>query len=297
MKGNAQRDSLSSKKEYNLKSLHMQKVPDEVYSLINNDIYKEQGERWWQPDFPLNLLRALYNPFRVGYAKRIIDQLHISPEKISVLEVGCGGGILSEEIAKTGFTTTGIDPAEESLEIARAHAKESQLNIIYAKGAGEKIPYPDRSFDVVLCCDVLEHVQDLPKVIAEASRVLKDGGLFIYDTFNRTFMSKISIIKVLQDWNRWAIMPPNIHVWKMFIKPREIRSLLMQNQLEWKEHRGIEPGISYFRMLRYLRKRAAGELTYQEFGEKFLMEESKSTRIMYMGYAVKNVQAGFPKHS
>ena len=266
----------------------MQKIPEEVYSRINNDIYSAQGERWWQPDFPLNLLRTLYNPFRVGYAKKIIDQLKVNPEKIAVLEVGCGGGILSEEIAKMGFITTGIDPAAQSLEIARAHAKESQLDIKYENGAGENIPYQDNSFDAVLCCDVLEHVHDLPKVISEVSRVLKDDGIFIYDTFNRTCISKISTIKVLQEWKRWAIMPPNIHVWKMFIKPDEIKYLLAQNQLEWKEHRGIEPNISYLKMLRYLHKRAAGELTYEEFGKKFLMVESKSTGIMYMGYAVKH---------
>lgn len=274
--------------QQNSNFIKMQKVPEEVYRRINNDIYSDQGEKWWQPDFPLNLLRTLYNPFRVGYAKKIIDQIKINPEKISVLEVGCGGGILSEEIAKMGFIITGIDPAEQSLEIARAHAKESQLNIRYENGAGESIPYPDCSFDVVLCCDVLEHVQDLTKVIAEISRVLKNSGIFIYDTFNRTYLSKISTIKVLQEWKRWSIMPPDIHVWQMFIKPEEIKSLLLVNDLEWKEHRGIEPNISYLKMLRYLHKRASGELTYEEFGKKFLMVESRSTRIMYMGYAVKH---------
>jgi 2-polyprenyl-6-hydroxyphenyl methylase/3-demethylubiquinone-9 3-methyltransferase len=134
----------------------------------------------------------------------------------------------------------------------------------------------------------LEHVRDLPKVISEISRVLKNGGIFIYDTFNRTFMSKISAIKILQEWKRWAIMPPKLHVWEMFIKPDEIRFLLQENQLDWKEHRGLQPNISYLKMLHYLHKRAIGELTYEEFGNKFFMVESSSTQIMYMGYAVKN---------
>jgi hypothetical protein len=73
----------------------------------------------------------------------------------------------------------------------------------------------------------------------------------------------------------------------MFIKPDEIRSLLKENQLDWKEHRGLQPNISYLKMLHYLHKRAIGELTYEEFGNKFLMVESSSTQIMYMGYAVK----------
>jgi 2-polyprenyl-6-hydroxyphenyl methylase/3-demethylubiquinone-9 3-methyltransferase len=267
----------------------MQKVPEKIYSLIDNDIYNLEGEKWWQPDFSLNLIRTLINPFRVGYAKRIFEQLEMNSEEINALEVGCGGGILTEEIAKMGFITTGIDPSEQSLNIAIKHAKDDNLKIKYEKGTGENLPFQNNSFDVVFCCDVLEHVRDLPKVISEISRVLKNGGIFIYDTFNRTLFSKIAAIKILQEWKRWAIMPPNLHVWEMFIKPDEIRSLLLENQLDWKEHRGIKPNISYPKMLRYLHKRAIGDLTYEEFGEKFRMVESNSTQIMYMGLAFKKV--------
>lgn len=267
----------------------MKRVPEEIYSRIDNNIYNLNGDRWWHPDFSLNLLRTLYNPFRVGYAKKLFEQLiKINTEKLSALEVGCGGGILSEEIAKMGFITTGLDPSEQSLNIAIKHANDNNLKIKYEIGTGENLPFQKDSFDVVFCCDVLEHVHDLPKVISEISRVLKNRGIFIYDTFNRTHLSKISIINILQEWKRWAIMPPNLHVWEMFIKPDEIRSLLEENHLEWKEHRGIKPGISYIKMLHYLHKRAIGELTYEEFGKKFLMVESRSTQIMYMGYAVKS---------
>jgi 2-polyprenyl-6-hydroxyphenyl methylase / 3-demethylubiquinone-9 3-methyltransferase len=265
----------------------MQKVPEEIYSHIDNDIYNIEGDKWWQPDFSLNLIRTLYNPFRVDYANNVFKQLNINAVEKSALEVGCGGGILTEEIAKMGFITTGVDPAEKSLNIAIKHAKDNNLKIKFEKGTGENLPFQNNSFDTVFCCDVLEHVRDLPKVISEISRVLKNRGIFIYDTFNRTYISKISAIKILQEWKRWAIMPPNLHVWEMFIKPDEIRSLLQENQLDWKEHHGIKPDISYLKMLRYLHKRAAGELTYEEFGKKFLMVESRSTKIMYIGYAVK----------
>jgi 2-polyprenyl-6-hydroxyphenyl methylase / 3-demethylubiquinone-9 3-methyltransferase len=267
----------------------MQKISEEIYSRIDNNIYNLEGDRWWQTDFSLNLIRTLINPSRVGYAKKIIEQINkIDSEKISVLEVGCGGGILSEEIAKIGFITTGIDPSESSLNTAIKHAKQNNLKIKYEKGIGENLPFQPDSFNVVLCCDVLEHVHDLPKVISEISRVLKNGGVFIYDTFNRTYFSKISAIRILQEWKRWAIMPPNLHVWEMFIRPDEMISLIHENQLGWKEHRGIKPNISYLKMLRYLHKRAIGELTYEEFGNKFHMVESSSTQIMYMGYAVKS---------
>jgi len=268
----------------------MKKVSEAIYSRINNEVYNEQGDRWWKADFSLNLIKTLYNPFRVGYTKKVIAQFFSTGlEKINVLEVGCGGGILLEEIARLGFNTTGIDPAEQSLNIAISHAKENNLNIKYISASGENIPLQEKSFDVVLCCDVLEHVRDLPKVISEISRVLKDNGIFIYDTFNRTYFSKISTINILQDWKRWAIMPPNLHVWEMFIKPDEMRSLLQENKMIWKEHRGIKPDVSYLKMLNYLHKRAKGKLTYEEFGKKFHMVESRSTQIMYVGYSIKSV--------
>jgi 2-polyprenyl-6-hydroxyphenyl methylase / 3-demethylubiquinone-9 3-methyltransferase len=271
----------------NPKLRKMQKVPEEIYNRINNDIYNKEGDRWWQPDFSLNLIKTLINPFRVDYASKIFEQLKINPAEKSALEVGSGGGILTEEIALMGFITTGIEPSEQSLNIAIKHAIDNNLKINYEKGTGENMSFQNNSFDVVLCCDVLEHVHDLPKVISEISRVMKKGGVFIYDTFNRTYISKISAIKILQEWKRWAIMPPDLHVWEMFIRPEEIRSLLQENQMDWKEHRGIKPNISYLKMLRYLHKRAIGELSYEEFGKKFLMVESRSTQIMYMGYAVK----------
>jgi 2-polyprenyl-6-hydroxyphenyl methylase/3-demethylubiquinone-9 3-methyltransferase len=266
----------------------MQRVSEDVYSLINNDIYNKEGDRWWQPDCSLNLLKTLYNPVRVDYAKKILNQSVLNTENINVLEVGCGGGILIEEFAIMGYAATAIDPSEPSLKTAMKHASDNNLKIKYIKASGENIPCNNNSFDVVLCCDVLEHVRDLPKVISEVSRVLKTAGVFIYDTFNRTYLSRIGIIKVLQEWSFWAIMPPDLHVWEMFIKPVEIRKLLADNQLGWKEHRGIEFNISYLKMLRYLHKRAIGELTYEEFGKKFKMVESSNTQIMYIGYATKN---------
>lgn len=267
----------------------MQKVPEEIYGLIDNEFYNLESESWWQPDTFLNLLRTLLNPCRVGYAKKLFEQhISVSHEKINVLEVGCGGGILCEEIARMGFNTTGIDPSGASLRVAAKHSAENNLKINYKIGTGENLPFENNSFDVVLCCDVLEHVHDLPKVISEISRVLKNRGIFIYDTFNRTFFSKVSIIKILQEWKRWAIMPPNLHVWEMFIKPDEIRTLLEENHMVWKEHHGIKPNKSYLKMLGWLRKRAAGELTYEEFAKKFLLVECNSIQVVYMGYAVKN---------
>jgi 2-polyprenyl-6-hydroxyphenyl methylase/3-demethylubiquinone-9 3-methyltransferase len=265
----------------------MEKVAPEIYSNINNDVYKTKGDIWWNPNNILHLLKTSINPWRVGYSTSIIKRLGIDPKGKTALEVGSGGGILTEEICKMGFTTTGIDPAEQSIETASNHAKASGLSIKYDKGTGEHLPYADNSFDSVFCCDVLEHVQDLPKVISEISRVLKPGGVFFYDTLNRTFISKLVAIKIWQEWKRWAFMPPNLHIWEMFIKPEEIKELLQKNGFEWKEHHGSSPNVSIPKMLGYLRKRAKGEWTFADLGKNFWLVESKDMNILYAGYAIK----------
>jgi len=265
----------------------MEKITEEVYSQINNAVYKTQGDIWWKPDHVLHLLKTSVNPWRVNYAVTVLRKLNIDPKGKTALEVGSGGGILTEEICKMGFTTTGIDPADESLQTASNHAKAEGLNITYEKGSGEQLPYPDQSFDCVFCCDVLEHVRDLPKVVAEIARVLKPDGIFIYDTLNRTFISKLVAIKIWQEWKRWAFMPANLHVWKMFIKPGEMKQLLSGNGLEWQGHIGSEPNISIPKMLGYLRKRVKGEWTFDELGKNFWLVESKDMNILYGGHAIK----------
>ena len=265
----------------------MEKISEEVYKKIDNNLYKAGEDIWWKSDTVLHLLKTSVNPWRVGYSTSILKKLDIDPNGKSALEVGSGGGILTEEIRKMGFVTTGIDPAEESVRTAANHAAAIGLHITYDKGTGEHLPYPDKSFDCVFCCDVLEHVQDLPKVISEISRVLKPGGVFLYDTLNRTFISKLVAIKIWQEWKRWAFMPPNLHVWEMFIKPAEIKELLLKNVFEWKEHKGSSPNVSIPKMLGYLRKRAKGEWTYADLGKKFWLVESKDMNILYAGYAIK----------
>jgi 2-polyprenyl-6-hydroxyphenyl methylase/3-demethylubiquinone-9 3-methyltransferase len=255
---------------------------------IDNTLYDAEGDQWWQPDSALYLLKTSVNPVRVNYAKRVLFHGG-KPEAHgkTALEVGCGGGILCEEIARMGFATTGLDPSERSLRIARGHAAANGLNISYEQGAGEAVPFRDRSFDVVFCCDVLEHVADLPKVISEISRVLKPGGIFCYDTINRTFLSWLMAIAIAQRWKRWAFMPPDLHVWEMFIRPGELKVLLRQNDLELRGHRGTEPSVSYRKVLGYLRNRAKGQWDYRDLGERLRLIESDDMSIMYLGHAVK----------
>jgi len=271
----------------------MRKVSQAIYDRIDNAVYGVQSDQWWQPESPWYQMIVTFDPARVGYAKKIlIERLKIDPKTTAALEVGCGGGFMTEEMARMGFATTGVDPSEPSLRVAAEHARRSGLDIRYRTGTGESLPFEDRAFGAVFCCDVLEHVRDLPKVISEISRVLKPGGVFYYNTLNRTWASLLGAIKIGQEWKRWAFFPPNIHVWRMFIKPREMKSLLRRNGLDWKEHRGMMPDVPIPRLLGYLRKRARGEWTYAELAGNVRVIESRVTAIAYMGYALKKDQPG-----
>lgn len=263
-------------------------MTQQIYDEINNDLYNQNGDSWWQKDSPFYLLHSSFNPVRVKYFKKILfTELNLDPLGKSALEVGCGGGLLSEEIVRMGFDTHGVDPSENSLYTAINHAESSGLQISYKLGAGEALPYRDKSMDIVFCCDVLEHVSDLAKVISEISRVLKPGGIFCFDTLNRTITSKLIAIKIAQEWWKWAFAPPELHAWKMFIKPRELESLLGTNNLEVKGYKGMGINVSFPELLRCLRKRAQGSLTYKDIGNKLFMVECENKRIMYMGYAIK----------
>jgi 2-polyprenyl-6-hydroxyphenyl methylase/3-demethylubiquinone-9 3-methyltransferase len=261
-----------------------------TYSRIDNDLYSERSDEWWRPDSPFYQMKVSFNPARVGYAQRVLfDVLKIDPRGKQALEVGSGGGYICEEIARLGFETSGIDPSGPSVKVAAEHAERNGLKIHYDVGTGESLPYGDGSYDVVFCCDVLEHVRDLPRVISEVARVLRRGGVFCYDTFNRTLISKLAVIKVSQEWKPWAFLPRNLHVWRMFTKPRELRSLLGLNHLDWREHRGLVPNMSIPKVLACLRKRAKGEWTYVDLSRRIGLAESRWTAGMYIGYAVKSL--------
>jgi 2-polyprenyl-6-hydroxyphenyl methylase/3-demethylubiquinone-9 3-methyltransferase len=261
---------------------------DEVFRQIDNRLYDASGDIWWQPDSFLHLLRTSVNPARVSYFRRLLEQdLNLDPRGRAALEVGCGGGILCEEIARMGFDTSGVDPSEPSLETARGHARASGVTIRYERGTGEALPYPAGSFDAVFCCDVLEHVRDLSRVASEIARVLKPGGIFFFDTINRTFVSWLVAIKVWQEWKRYAFMAPKTHVWKMFIRPDELKAALGVKGLAIKEFKGISPNASIPTLLSHLRKRASGAWTFEDLGRALKLIESDDLKISYMGYAMR----------
>jgi 2-polyprenyl-6-hydroxyphenyl methylase/3-demethylubiquinone-9 3-methyltransferase len=208
---------------------------------VDNTIYERIEDIWWADDEPLTVIRTALNPARLAYFRRVFDRLGIPPAERSVLDVGCGGGLLSEELAGMGAHVIGVDPAEGSILTARRHAEEHGLDIDYRCGAGESLPLEDESVDIVCCVDVLEHVHDLDAVLRETVRVLKPGGLYLFDTVNRTRLSRLVMIKLCQDWTRTGWMPPQLHDWAAFITPDELRRAATDAGLTVHEITGMAP--------------------------------------------------------
>ena len=129
----------------------------------------------------------------------------------------------------------------------------SGLDIEYRVGAGEELPFADAAFDLVSCCDVLEHVPDLERVIAETARVLRPGGLYLFDTINRTRRSKMLAIKAMQEWRMTRIMDTAIHEWSMFIPPEELEAIVDRHGMDVVEVAGLAPRAGAFTILAALR--------------------------------------------
>ena len=255
---------------------------------VDNELYNRPGDIWWDEDEVLSMLRTMLNPARFGYFRQALtERLKLDLQGKATLDIGCGGGILAEEFARLGCRVTGIDPSEPSLATARAHARQSGLEIEYRQGVGEQLPFEDASFDLVYCCDVLEHVNDLEQVIAETARVLKPGGVYCFDTINRTLFSKFAAIKLMQEWKATAFMPPNLHVWEQFIKPAELTGALTRHGLEPQELKGMTPERNLVSLLLALRRYKRGSLSFRQLCELARFKAGGNLLASYMGYARK----------
>jgi 2-polyprenyl-6-hydroxyphenyl methylase / 3-demethylubiquinone-9 3-methyltransferase len=253
---------------------------------VDNQLYDRLADTWWEEDGWLNLLRTSLNPARFGYLRDAVAEHGLDPAACRALDVGCGGGLLAEEVAGLGFSVTGVDPSAASLETARAHARESSLEIDYVEGAGERLPFEDASFELVYCCDVLEHVEDLDAVLAESRRVLKPGGLYVFDTINRTPISKLVLIKLFQEWDSTRLVDPNLHDHAMFIKPRELQAAMARSGLELQHTTGFKPALNPISLVRLMRARRRGEISMPEFAAKARMKLSRDRSVSYIGRAL-----------
>lgn len=235
---------------------------------MRNDltIYNTVADRWWSDD--IRWVRTLKNlvPGRLAWFDR-----HIDWQGRDVLDLGCAGGFMAEALARRGANVTGIDPAADAIDAARAHARESGLRIGYDVGVGEALPYESASFDAVVCVDVLEHVADLTKVLSEVARTLRPGGLFLFDTINRNPLARLATITLAEDVLR--LLPRGTHDPAMFIRPTELRAAM--------QRAGLVPGPVTGLGPRGLNRRL--DLT---FGPLPL------TAILYMGIAQKPATGG-----
>lgn len=254
---------------------------------VDNNIYNRAGDIWWDEGEIFHTLRTSLNPGRFGYFRRVLlAEMGINPRGKKALDVGCGGGLLAEEFAQLGCQVTGLDPSIPSLLAAMRHARQSGLAVNYVSGTGEQIPFDDATFDIVYCCDVLEHVDDPAPVIAEIARVLRKDGVFFFDTINRTLSSKIVVIKLFQEWGFSRIMPPHLHDWNMFIRPVELRGLMDQHGLELKGLQGLRPGAHPLVLLGMLIQYKSGRASLAELSSRARFQPGTNTSISYMGYAM-----------
>jgi len=255
---------------------------------VDNDLYNRQADTWWDERGILSHLGTVFNPSRFGYFRRVLTQtLSLDLPGKQALDVGCGGGLLAEEFARLGFKVTGIDPSGPSIEAARAHAGTAGLDISYRVGVAERLPFADSTFDLVYCCDVLEHAEGLDRVLAESSRVLKPGGVYCYDTINRTLRSKLLVVRLAQDWNWSNFLPPHLHAWEKFIKPDELRRLLERYGLELRETVGLQSRANPLRLLFLLRRYKRGKISLAELGAAAQFQAVRNLSLQYMGYAIK----------
>src|SRR5438309_5609242 len=155
-------------------------------SMIRNDLtlYDWLSDTWWTPGAALNQLQD-FNPLRLAYFREVAGPLRGK----SILDVGCGGGILAEDLAREGAQVTGIDLSSASVDQAQRHARAGGLAIDYRVVDAAATPFPASSFDLVVASEVLEHVPDLDRTLREVSRILKTDGLFLFDTPNRTWLA------------------------------------------------------------------------------------------------------------
>lgn len=197
------------------------------------ELYNREASNWWKPGSALHVLQSM-NPPRFSFFDRYVSHW----PNLKVLDVGCGGGFTSEFLASRGALVTGVDPSALSIETAKHHAAQNSLQIDYRVGVGEKLPLPDKSFDVVVCVDVLEHVTDLAKVLSEINRVLTPGGLFLFDTINKTFKSKVVMIWMLEKLLKH--IPNGTHDWNMFIPPADLEKALLSSGFSKPELAGFD---------------------------------------------------------
>lgn len=225
---------------------------------------------WWDKDGHMAGLHRL-NPTRFSYMKEVLLANGGLKNK-SVLDIGCGGGILSESFSKEGCIVTGIDLAPSSIRVAKEHAENAGLEITYRQialsnlrneidASGQK-EEPGQKFDIIACSEVMEHVEDLEGLVRDSCALLKPGGIYLFSTINKTMAAKFLALFMAEDVLK--MVAKGTHSFEMFIKPSELRKLFRKSNVHIKELKGM---------------------TFSPLKMDFTI--SNNTSVNYIGFAVK----------
>ncbi|WP_297299520.1 bifunctional 2-polyprenyl-6-hydroxyphenol methylase/3-demethylubiquinol 3-O-methyltransferase UbiG [uncultured Methylovirgula sp.] len=215
--------------------------PDEVAR------FDRLAATWWDLKGPMKPLHR-FNPVRVNYLKQLLidrprgdSRPTAKPDRpldgLEILDIGCGGGILSEALARLGGEVTGIDPAPTNIAVARRHGEESGLRISYLETTAEALAAENRRYDVVLAMEVVEHVRDVKAFVATAASMVRPGGVLVAATLNRTLKSYAMAIVGAEYILRW--LPRGTHDWDHFVTPRELRLALRAGGLKILDETGV----------------------------------------------------------
>ena len=209
------------------------------------DKFSKMANEWWDPEGKFKPLHK-FNPIRIKYIKEnIINNFKLKNKfkplsGINILDIGCGGGLLSEPMSRMGANVTGIDASDKNIKIAKLHSKKNKLKINYLCSSPEKLKI-ERKFDVILNMEIVEHVEDIDFFLKSCSKLLKKNGLMFVATINKTLKSYIFAIIGAEYVLRW--LPIGTHEWEKFVKPEDLKKILMKYNLSLNKLEGMNFNI------------------------------------------------------
>ena len=203
--------------------------------------FSKLADEWWDVKGKFKPLH-LFNPIRIEYiTEKIKENLNLNSKKndflngIKILDIGCGGGLISEPMARLGAKVTGIDASEKNINVAKLHSNKSGLDINYFKSSPEEMK--DGNFDIILNLEIVEHVENIQLYFNSCQRLLKKNGLMFTATLNRTFISYLKAILGAEYILRW--LPIGTHDWNKFVKPEELESYLTKEKFATLDIKGL----------------------------------------------------------
>ena len=204
--------------------------------------FSRLSEEWWDVNGKFKPLH-MFNPIRIEYiTNKIKTHFKLRTDKsnylegLSILDIGCGGGLISEPMARLGAKVTGIDASEKNINIAKLHSKKNGLKINYLNASPENLEHIEK-FDIILNLEIVEHVNNVNLYIKSCYKLLKKNGLMFTATLNRSFISYIKAIIGAEYILRW--LPIGTHDWNKFIKPEELENFLSNEKFSTLDIKGL----------------------------------------------------------